>query len=183
MKIKKIIAALPHDQIGQLALEGVIAPVTVESSIVSAFTEQSIRAESYAGKLYGLPKAIETPIFLYNKDLMKKAPKTMNELYEISKSNQNAGQYGFLAPWDNFYFANAVLSGMGSYVFKQEKQSLDPTDIGLHSDGAIDGGSYISKWYNENLFPKAIIGENGGSTLEALFQKGKWRYYFNACMV
>ncbi|MDW8515538.1 hypothetical protein [Priestia flexa] len=42
MKIKKIIAALPHDQIGQLALEGVIAPVTVESSIVSAFTEQSI---------------------------------------------------------------------------------------------------------------------------------------------
>jgi len=167
------VLTLPHDQIGQLALEGVIAPVNVDSSIVSTFTDQSIQAESYDGKLYGLPKAIETPIFLYNKDLMKQAPKTMNELYEISKSDQKAGRYGFLAPWDNFYFANAVLSGMGSYVFKEEKTSLDSTDIGLHSDGAIEGVSYISKWYNENLFPKGIIGENGGSTLEALFSEGK----------
>ncbi|WP_239421994.1 extracellular solute-binding protein [Bacillus sp. CGMCC 1.16541] len=167
------VLSLPHDQIGQLALEGVIVPIEVKEETVDTFTDQAIEAQMYDGKLYGLPKAIETPIFIYNKALMSKPPETMEELYAFSKEKRNKEEYGFLAPWDNFYFANAVLSGMGGYVFSQDGGKADPMNIGLHNDASIRGATYIQKWYEEKLFPKGIIGENGGSTLEGLFSEGK----------
>ena len=40
----------------------------------------------YDGKLYGLPKATETPVFIYNKELMREAPETMDECILKRKS-------------------------------------------------------------------------------------------------
>ncbi|MFP3359346.1 extracellular solute-binding protein, partial [Planococcus sp. SIMBA_143] len=107
------VITLPHDQIGQAAVEGLISPIEVEQSVVDTFTESSIQAESFDGKLYGLPKATETPVFIYNKELMDKAPESMDEVYDFAKDFTKDKQYGFLALWDNFYFANAVLAGYG----------------------------------------------------------------------
>ncbi|WP_370507339.1 extracellular solute-binding protein [Priestia megaterium] len=167
------ILTLPHDQVGQLALEGMISPIKVNEKTLNAFTKQAVESQKYDSQLYGLPKAIETPIFLYNKKLMKTPPKTMDDLYEFSIKNQKKNQYGFLASWDNLYFANAVLTGMGGYIFERENDRLNPFNIGLNNGGAIKGAAYIQKWYQEGLFPKGIIGENGVSTLEGLFAEGK----------
>ncbi|UOY92107.1 extracellular solute-binding protein [Ectobacillus sp. JY-23] len=165
------IITLPHDQIGGAVTEGLLAEIKTDKA--STFTDVAINAESYQGKLYGLPKAIETPVFIYNKKLMPQAPKTMEELYTFSKGFTKDGKYGFLALWDNFYFANGVLSGMGGFVFGGEAGNLDPTKLGLNNDGAVKGADYIAKWYKENLFPKGIIGENGGAAMDALFNESK----------
>ncbi|MDO6657548.1 extracellular solute-binding protein [Anaerobacillus sp. 1_MG-2023] len=167
------VITLPHDQIGQAAVEGLISPIEVEQSVIDTFTESSIQAENFDGNLYGLPKATETPVFIYNKDLMDKAPESMDEVYDFAKDFTKDKQYGFLALWDNFYFANAVLSGYGGYVFDRTDEGLNPDDIGLNNDGAIEGTEYIQKWYQEDLFPKGLIGENGGSTMDGLFNEGK----------
>ncbi|MGG1687899.1 extracellular solute-binding protein [Pseudalkalibacillus sp. NRS-1564] len=167
------VITLPHDQIGQAAVEGLISPIEVEQSVIDTFTESSIQAENFDGNLYGLPKATETPVFIYNKDLMEKAPESMDEVYDFAKDFTKDKQYGFLALWDNFYFANAVLSGYGGYVFDRTDEGLNPDDIGLNNDGAIEGTEYIQKWYQEDLFPKGLIGENGGSTMDGLFNEGK----------
>ncbi|WLR59467.1 extracellular solute-binding protein [Guptibacillus hwajinpoensis] len=167
------VITLPHDQIGQAAVEGLISPIEVEQSVIDTFTESSIQAENFDGNLYGLPKATETPVFIYNKDLMDKAPESMDEVYDFAKDFTKDKQYGFLALWDNFYFANAVLSGYGGYVFDRTDEGLNPEDIGLNNDGAIEGTEYIQKWYQEGLFPKGLIGENGGSTMDGLFNEGK----------
>ncbi|MBF0708142.1 extracellular solute-binding protein [Alkalihalobacillus hwajinpoensis] len=167
------VITLPHDQIGQAAVEGLISPIEVEQSVIDTFTESSIQAENFDGNLYGLPKATETPVFIYNKDLMDKAPESMDEVYDFAKDFTKDKQYGFLALWDNFYFANAVLSGYGGYVFDRTDEGLNPEDIGLNNDGAIEGTEYIQKWYQEDLFPKGLIGENGGSTMDGLFNEGK----------
>ncbi|MGB8000591.1 MAG: extracellular solute-binding protein [Anaerobacillus sp.] len=167
------VITLPHDQIGQAAVEGLISPIEVEQSVVDKFTESSIQAENFDGKLYGLPKATETPVFIYNKDLMDKAPESMDEVYDFAKDFTKDKQYGFLALWDNFYFANAVLAGYGGYVFDRTDDGLNPQDIGLNNDGAVEGTEYIQKWYDEGLFPKGLIGENGGSTMDGLFNEGK----------
>lgn len=167
------IVTLPHDQIGQVVTEGLIQEIEVSDDVLSSFTESSINAQKYDGKLYGLPKATETPVFIYNKKLMSEAPSTMDELYEISKTLTNGKQYGFLALWDNFYFAHGVIGGMGGYVFKDNDGALDREDIGLNNDGAVKGAEYIQKWYKEGLFPKGIIGESGGSAKEGLFNEGK----------
>ncbi|MGG1396711.1 extracellular solute-binding protein [Bacillus salipaludis] len=167
------IVTLPHDQIGQVATEGLIAELKVDKSVTDTFSQSSIDAETYNGKLYGLPKSSETPVFIYNKDLMPEPPKTMDEVYKFSKDFTKGGKYGFLALWDNFYFAHGIIGGMGGYVFKNNNGTLDPNDIGLNNEGAVKGTEYIQKWYKEGLFPKGIIGENGGSALDGLFTEGK----------
>ncbi|MFQ3543855.1 extracellular solute-binding protein [Halobacillus rhizosphaerae] len=166
------VLTLPHDQIGQLATEGLIEPLDVESSVTDMYTDSSIQAETYDGELYGLPKATETPVFIYNKDLMSEPPETFEDLYNFSKDFGGKDKYGFLALWDNFYFGNAIMAGYGGYVFNRQDGKLNPQDLGVNNEGAIEGAQYIQKWY-ENIFPSGIIGENGGSAKDGLFQEGK----------
>ncbi|MBD0837064.1 extracellular solute-binding protein, partial [Aestuariibaculum suncheonense] len=84
----------------------------------------------YDGKLYGLPKSTETPVFIYNKKLMPEAPESFDDVLAFSKGDKGGAQYGFLANWTDFYFANGVLSGYGSYVFKDDNGTLDAKDLG-----------------------------------------------------
>ncbi|WP_191562353.1 extracellular solute-binding protein [Metabacillus idriensis] len=167
------IVTLPHDQIGQIAIEGHLAELKVDEKVTKLFSESSISAQTYDGKLYGLPKSSETPILIYNKDLLSEAPKTMDELHKFASDFTEDGKYGFLALWDNYYFAHGIIGGMGGYVFKDNDGTLDPKDLGLNNEGAVKGTEYIQKWYDEKLFPNGIIGENGGSALDGLFNEGK----------
>jgi arabinogalactan oligomer/maltooligosaccharide transport system substrate-binding protein len=167
------IVTLPHDQIGQVAVEGLIAELNVSDESKALFSESSVLAQSYDGKLYGLPKSAETPVFIYNKALMNEVPATMEELYDFAKENTKDGKYGFLALWDNFYFAHAPIGGNGGYVFAENDGALNPQDLGLNNDGAVEGTEYIQKWYTEGLFPNGIIGESGGSAMDGLFNEGK----------
>jgi arabinogalactan oligomer / maltooligosaccharide transport system substrate-binding protein len=167
------IVTLPHDQIGQVVTEGLITELKLDKEVTEKFSQSSIDAQTYDGKVYGLPKSSETPVFIYNKDLMEEAPKTMDDLYTFSKDFTKDEKFGFLALWDNFYFAHGIIGGMGGYVFNNNNGTLDPQDIGLNNKGAVDGTAYIQKWYTEGLFPNGIIGENGGSAMDGLFTEGK----------
>ncbi|WP_369902839.1 extracellular solute-binding protein [Bacillus manliponensis] len=167
------VVTLPHDHIGNSVTEGLLAELKIEDSVTSKFTDLSIDAQTYEGKLYGLPKAVETPVFIYNKKLMSEAPATMDDLYNFSKEFSKDGNYGFLALGDNFYFANAFMSGMGGYVFGEKDGKPNPADLGLNNEGAVQGAEYLKKWYDEKLFPKGIIGENGGAAADGLFNEGK----------
>ncbi|MCM3706919.1 MULTISPECIES: extracellular solute-binding protein [Cytobacillus] len=167
------VVTLPHDQIGQVVTEGLLQEIKVDDSVLDTFTESSISAQMYDGKLYGLPKATETPVFIYNKALMEKAPETMDELYTQAKELTTGGQYGFLALFDNFYFAHGPIAGMGGYVFNENDGALDREDVGLNNEGAVEGAEFIQKWYSDGLFPKGIIGESGGAAMDGLFNEGK----------
>jgi arabinogalactan oligomer / maltooligosaccharide transport system substrate-binding protein len=167
------VVTLPHDQIGQVATEGLIAPLTVSDETKALFSESSISAQTFDGQLYGLPKSSETPVFIYNKDLMPEPPATMDDLYAFSKDFTKGENYGFLALWDNFYFAHGIIGGMGGYVFNNDNGTLDPQNLGLNNEGAVAGTEYIQKWYTEGLFPAGIVGESGGSAMDGLFQEGK----------
>jgi len=167
------VVTLPHDQIGQVVTEGLIQEINVEDSVLKLYSDSSITAQMYDGKLYGLPKATETPVFIYNKALMPEAPKTLDELYAFSKDFTKGENYGFLALWDNFYFAHGPIAGMGGYVFNETEEGLDRDDLGLNNEGALEGAAYIQKWYSEGLFPKGIIGESGGAAMDGLFNEGK----------
>ncbi|MGP4073890.1 extracellular solute-binding protein [Piscibacillus sp. B03] len=167
------VITLPHDQIGQLADEGSIAPLEVDQSVLDIYTDSALTAVTFEGEIYGLPKATETPIFMYNKEHLDEAPETFDELYEFAQDFNDGENYAFLALWDNYYFAHGILATYGGYVFQDNDGTLDSTDIGLNNEGAVDGAQYIQKWYEEGLFPEGIIGESGGSTLTGLFEDGK----------
>src|SRR5699024_11401315 len=79
------VVTLPHDRIGSTVVKGYISPIEVGDDVLDQFTKSSVEAMEYDGQLYGLPKATETPVFIYNKDLLPEVPETMDDMYELSE--------------------------------------------------------------------------------------------------
>ena len=142
------VLTLPHDQVGSAVVQGLLAELKVDKAYLDTFTKPSVDAQTYQGKLYGIPKAVETIVLVYNKDLLPKAPEKFDDLYAFSKTQRAAGKYGLLAKFDEIYYAYGLVSGMGGYVFAQNSDgSLNVKDIGLNNKGAVDAVSYIKKFY------------------------------------
>jgi arabinogalactan oligomer / maltooligosaccharide transport system substrate-binding protein len=168
------VLVLPHDQVGTAVVQGLIAELSTDKAIMGTFTKPAVDAQTYNGKLYGIPKAVETIVLIYNKDLLPKAPETMDELYTYSKTQRAANKYGLLAKFDEIYYAYGVVAGMGGYIFGQNSNgSLNVDDIGLANKGAIDAVNYIKKFYTEGLFPAGIVGETGANAIDSLFTEKK----------
>ncbi|WP_117149313.1 extracellular solute-binding protein [Paraliobacillus zengyii] len=167
---------MPGDQIGTAVTEGLLKELDVSEDVQSIYTDVAMNSQIYDGKVYGLPKAVETNVLFYNKDLVSEdeVPTTLDGWYELSLELTEGENYGLLALFDQIYYANGVLSGYGGYVFgKDADGNFDPTDIGLNNEGAIEGAESIQKFYDEGLFPSGLVGEQGINVLDSLFSEGK----------
>src|SRR5690606_1087359 len=170
------VLTMPADQIGTAVVEGLIKELNVDESVQSIYTDVAMQSQKVNNKVYGLPKAVETTMLYYNKDIIsdEDVPTTLDGWYDLSKELTKDGNFGFLALFDQIYYAQSVLSGYGGYIFGQDSNgNYDPTDIGLNNSGAIEGAKYIQRFYKEGLFPAGIIGEQGINVLESLFTEGK----------
>jgi arabinogalactan oligomer/maltooligosaccharide transport system substrate-binding protein len=169
------VLTMPGDQIGTAVTEGLIKELKVEENVQSAYTDAAMQSQMVDGKVYGLPKAVETTMLYYNKALIKEEelPKTLDEWYEYSKEVTDGKKFGFLALFDQIYYAQSVMGGYGGYIFADSNGNYDASDIGLNNEGAIEGAEYIQKFYKEGLFPAGIVGEKGINVLESLFTEGK----------
>lgn len=170
------VLTMAGDQIGTAVIEGLVKEVAVGEEVQSIYTDAAMQSQMVDGKVYGLPKAVESTILYYNKDLIaeEELPATLEEWYEYSKETTTGDQFGFLALFDQIYYAQSVMSGYGGYIFGQDADgNYDPSDIGLNNEGSLEGANYIQKFYEEDLFPAGIIGEQGINVLESLFTEGK----------
>lgn len=170
------VLTMAGDQIGTAVIEGLVKEVAVGEDVQSIYTDAAMQSQIVDGKVYGLPKAVESTILYYNKDLIAEdeLPTTLEEWYEYSKETATSEQFGFLALFDQIYYAQSVMSGYGGYIFGQDAAgNYDPTDIGLNNEGSLEGANYIQKFYDEDLFPAGIVGEQGINVLESLFTEGK----------
>ncbi|MFS0616090.1 extracellular solute-binding protein [Lederbergia ruris] len=170
------VLTMAGDQMGTAVTEGLLKELNIEDDIQSIYTDEALLSQMVDGKLYGLPKAVETTVLYYNKDLVSEEdlPETLDEWYEFSKEVTDGKTFGFLALWDQVYYAQSVMGGYGGYIFgRDDKGNYDPTDIGLNNDGAIEAAEYMKKFYDEELFPTGIIGEQGINVLDSLFSEGK----------
>lgn len=166
---------MPADQIGTAVVEGLVKEVNADDAVKASFTEASIQSQTVDGKLYGLPKSVETQILFYNKDLIAEEdlPDTLEGWYELSQNN-TSDSFAFLALFDQLYYTMGVIGGYGGYIFNQDENgNYLPEEIGLNNEGAIEAVDYVSKFYTEKLFPDGIIGEQGINVLEALFVEGR----------
>nr|WP_319214972.1 extracellular solute-binding protein [uncultured Trichococcus sp.] len=167
---------IPGDQVGTAVVEGLLKEMTVEEDVQDLYTAVALESQMVDGKLYGLPKVVETTILYYNKDLISESevPTNIEDWYELSKTATADGQYGLLALWDQIYYAQSVIGGYDGYIFAKDADGkYDTADIGLNTDGAIEAASYIQKWYEEGLFPSGMIGEQAINVLDSLFSEGK----------
>lgn len=168
------VLVLPHDQVGTAVVQGLISELKVAPEFLGGFTKPAVDAQTYQGKLYGLPKAVETIVMVYNKDLMPKAPETFDELVKASKELRAKNKYGLLAKFDEIYYAYGVVAGMGGYVFGQNSDgSLNVKDVGLANKGAVEGVSFLKSFYADGLFPAGIVGDTGANAIDSLFTEKK----------
>jgi len=160
----------PHDRIGDIVLQGLAEPIDL-GSVKDQYSETAINAVTFDGKYYGVPQVVETYGLFYNKDLVAKAPKTMDELMSIAKEHTNASQdkYGFLIEAANFYFVYPFFAGYGGYVFSKTDGKYDTNDIGLANEGAVKGGQLIQSWFKEGYVPKEVTPD----IMNGLFTEGK----------
>lgn len=167
---------MPGDQVGTAVTEGLLKELSVDEDIQSIYTESAMQSQIVDGKVYGMPKAVETTMLYYNKDLVSEdeLPTTLDGWYELSKELTDGETFGFLALFDQIYYAQSIMGGYGGYIFGQDESgNYDPTDIGINNEGAVEGAEYIQKFYDEGLFPTGIIGEQGINVLDSLFSEGK----------
>ncbi|MBL4966506.1 extracellular solute-binding protein [Bacillus halotolerans] len=170
------VLTMPGDQIGTAVTEGLIKELNVEKDVQSLYTGASIQSQMVDQKLYGLPKAVETTVLFYNKDLISEdeLPQTLEEWYDYSKKTADGSKFGFLALFDQIYYAQSVMGGYGGYIFGKDKDGNDdPSDLGINNEGAVKGAELIQKFYQDGLFPAGIVGEQGINVLESLFTEGK----------
>jgi arabinogalactan oligomer/maltooligosaccharide transport system substrate-binding protein len=125
---------VPNDRIGDLANQSLIESTNFA---IKGYTATSTQSAQYDGKNYMLPMSTDTTLFLYNKDKLKAAPKTLKELAPSD----------WAAKFTDFYFAGGLFMSNGGYIFKDN----NPQDIGLSNAGAIKAGLAAKSLYKSGV--------------------------------
>ncbi|RJT47502.1 extracellular solute-binding protein [Rahnella woolbedingensis] len=168
------VVVIPNDQLGTAVVQGLLAPLTLDKAFTDSFTPSAINAFQLKGQTYGVPKAVETLVLIYNKDLLPQAPATLDEYYTFSKAERAKGKYGLLAKFDEVYYAYGAMASMGGYIFgKDAKGEINVEDIGLNKPGSVEAITYLKKFYADGLFPAGIVGDNGLNAIDSLFTEKK----------
>lgn len=168
------VLVIPNDQLGGAVVQGLLTPLNLDQEKVDAFTPASINAFRLDNTLYGVPKAVETLVLIYNKDLLDKPLQSLPEWLDYSKKQREQNKYGLLAKFDQIYYSWGAIGPMGGYLFgKNDKGGFNPKDIGLNKPGAVEAVTFLKKFYSEGVFPSGILGDNGLNAIDSLFTEKK----------
>lgn len=152
-----------HDKIGVMAQMGILAPVTefISKSDMSDLIPMTVNAATYKNEIYQLPIYFETQMFMYNKKLMKEAPKTTDDLLAYMKANTKNGTYGFVEQHSTAYYAASWLHAFGGSIIN------DKAEPGLNQKATQDAITYHKQ------FVKYMPIDSEYNTMTALFKEGK----------
>lgn len=168
------VLVIPNDQLGGAVVQGLLTPLNLDKEKIDAFTPASINAFRLDNTLYGIPKAVETLVLIYNKDLIDKPLQSLPEWLDYSKKQREQNKYGLLAKFDQIYYSWGAIGPMGGYLFgKNDKGGYNPKDIGLNKPGAVEAVTFLKKFYSEGAFPSGILGDNGLNAIDSLFTEKK----------
>ena len=176
-----LVAPVPHDQIGEMAAGGVLADMSefATPDYLNDLNEQARLAFTFNGRLFGLPLYIEGPALVINTDLVPDVPATYEEMIQKAQelTTGDGSQFGFLYDDKNFYFSYNWINSFGGYVFsRDESGDLNPGDVGLANEGAVQGAQEIKKFqYDYGLIPAGT----DSSVAQGLFNEGSLAMIYN----
>jgi len=128
-----------HDWVGELAANGVVAPLDL-GSVASDLFEVGVTAFSYGGEVYGFPYATEAIAMFYNADLVDSVPETWEE---AKTACDTAGtEFCVGTPSNDAYHNHPFIASAGGYVFASTG-GFDASDVGLDNAGAIASAEYL----------------------------------------
>lgn len=150
-----------HDWIGALVQNSAITPVAIPDT--SDFSETALDAITYEGQTFGVPYGVET-LGLFANTALTAAPEpaTMEELVEAGRAGGAANplclQVGLQG--DAYHLQPLFTSG-GGYVFGRSADgTLDPTDVGIDSEGGLVAAERIGALAEQGVLRTSIDGTN-----------------------
>ncbi|KXZ40645.1 arabinogalactan oligomer / maltooligosaccharide transport system substrate-binding protein [Alkalithermobacter thermoalcaliphilus JW-YL-7 = DSM 7308] len=158
----------PNDWVGVFATLNQIEPLDAYlADVKDNYIESGLEAGTYEGMLYALPESIESPVLIYNADLIKEAPKTTDELIKLAveHTNEAEGKYGFVMDISNFYFNKGFFAGFGANIFTDEN-----ANIGFETEPTVKYLNFLNTLRNEK---KVIPKEIDYNVMMSLFTEGK----------
>jgi len=153
-----------HDWTGQLAANGLVVPLVLNSQTRAQFPGYTLNAFSYGTavkRLYGVPTQVENIGLVVNTGLVK-VPKTFAQLEQeaLAFKKKKAGNLGIAVQQGtngDAYHMYPFFSGLGGYIFGTNKAgNLDPSDIGVANPKFLKNASLIDKWNKEGLINSKI---------------------------
>lgn len=152
-----------HDKVGTFAQMDILAPITdiLAEDELADFIPMTLSAGEYQGQKYQLPLYYEALLFMYNKDLMEKAPETTDELLELMKSGTTADQYVFVEQHSTSYNAAAWIQGFGGYLINENREP------GLNLPQTVEAMEYHKQ------FVPYMPADGEYNTVTTLFTEGK----------
>lgn len=166
-----VFVGVPQDEVSDLMARGVLADLSsyATADYLADLSDQARLAFDAGSGLFGLPIFVEGPALVLNTDLVTTIPTSYQDLVSLATSLTTPESFGFLFDIENFYFAYAWIHSHGGYVFGRSAGVLDPTDIGLADDGAIQGAKALKALrFVDGLIPAGMDFD----TAERLFAEG-----------
>ncbi len=107
----------PHNELGELQLEGVVAPVGEARELERTWYPQLLDGLSIDGKPYGLPLTYKGLFLFYNKALCPEGPPT--DISQLASMRERLPEGVFPLAYDaaNFFFHAPFFIGNGERIF------------------------------------------------------------------
>lgn len=157
---------------GWIAAGNTVEPLDffLDPATKGRYLKATLDAMTYQGTTYGLPLNFKVITMIYNKKLLPTPPKTTAELETVAKklTNAQAGRFGLVYWYSDFYYHAALMNGFGGGVFAGRK----PT---LNSAQNVASLNYLLKWINQGFMP----AEPSTALITSLFNEGKAAIVFS----
>ncbi|MEX5272174.1 sugar ABC transporter substrate-binding protein [Kocuria sabuli] len=140
----------PHDNLGQLAANGVVAPVEMGER-AQEFTENARDAVVYNGVSYGVPYAIENVALLRNNELTTEGPATFDELRAIGHRlmEERGIEYPFTVSQSpeagDPYHLYALQTSFGAEVFERTEEGEYTNNLTMGGEDGHEFARYLQE--------------------------------------
>ena len=168
------VLVIPNDQLGGAVVQGLLSPLSVDQAKQDAFTPASINAFRMDNALYGIPKAVETLVLIYNKDLIDKPLDSLQAWLDYSKTQREGNITACSPSLTGSITAGRRLARWAAIsLLKAFSGGFNPQQVGLNTPGAVRSRHLLKKFYAEKVFPAGILGDNGLNAIDSLFTEKK----------
>ncbi|PLC11260.1 ABC transporter substrate-binding protein [Kocuria flava] len=139
----------PHDNLGQLAANGVVTPVQLGEE-AEDFTENAQDAVVYDGVSYGVPYAVENVALIRNNALTTEAPGTFDELRAIGHQvmEQQGIEYPFTISQSpesgDPYHLYPLQTSFGAPVFERTEDGEYTAELAMGGEDGHEFARYLA---------------------------------------
>ena len=169
-----------HDRYGEWAQSGLLAEIKPSADFKGSVVDLGWQATSVDGKTYGYPIAMEAIGLIYNKDIIKEAPTSFEEMFDLKKELDKKKITTIM--WDQVqpYFTAPMLASNGGYIFKETPAGYDVKDVGVNNKGAKKGAKMFAELIEKDVLPRGVdygvMDSNFNQGKVAMMITGPWAW-------